>query len=143
WSQSVVSRLFFAISEWNECGEEQALMLAKSSTELVRQQNSALVLSVLRREGRLSHTQISEATGLSSGTVSAITAELERSAIIEKIEQQAASGRGRPRVLFSQRRDCGYLITVVVSSDIIHYSLVDYAGTLLDRFAETRREEAP
>lgn len=117
-------------------------MLAKSSTELVRQQNSALVLSVLRREGRLSHTQISEATGLSSGTVSAITAELERSAIIEKIEQQAASGRGRPRVLFSQRRDCGYLITVVISSDIIHYSLVDYAGTLLDRFAEARREEA-
>ena len=31
-------------------------------------------------------------------------------------EQQAASGRGRPRVLFSQRRDCGYLIVVVISS---------------------------
>ena len=117
-------------------------MLAKSSTELVRQQNSALVLSVLRREGRLSHTQISEAPGLSSGTVSAITAELERSAIIEKIEQQAASGRGRPRVLFSQRRDCGYLITLIISSDALQYSLVDYAGTLLDRFAEVRREEA-
>ena len=118
-------------------------MLAKSSTELVRQQNSALVLSVLRREGRLSHTQISEATGLSSGTISAITADLERSAIIEKSEQQAASGRGRPRVLFSQRRDCGFLITVIISSDIIQYSLVDYAGTLLDRFAEARRESSP
>lgn len=117
-------------------------MLAKSSTELVRQQNSALVLSVLRREGRLSHTQIAEATGLSSATVSAITADLERDAIIGKSEQQAAARRGRPRVLFSQRRDCGYLVTVVVSSDIIQYSLVDYAGTLLDRFAEPRRQEA-
>ena len=115
-------------------------MLAKSSTELVRQQNSGLVLSALRRHGRLSHTQISEATGLSSATVSAITADLERLAIIEKSEQQPAAGRGRPRVMFAQRRDCGFLIVVVISSDLIHYSLVDYAGTLLDRFAEERRE---
>lgn len=118
-------------------------MLGKSSTELVRHQNSALVLSALRRRGRLSHTQLAEATRLSSATVSAITAELERSAIIEKSEQQAATGRGRPRVLFSQRRGCGYVITVIVSSDSIQYSLVDYAGTLLDRFAEARRGAAP
>ena len=118
-------------------------MLGKSSTELVRHQNSALVLSALRRSGRLSHTQLAEATRLSSATVSAITAELERSTIIEKSEQQAATGRGRPRVLFSQRRGCGYVITVIVSSDSIQYSLVDYAGTLLDRFAEARRGAAP
>ncbi|MCJ8519503.1 putative NBD/HSP70 family sugar kinase [Pseudorhizobium tarimense] len=117
-------------------------MLAKSSTELVRQQNSALVLSVLRRHGRLSHTELSETTKLSSGTVSAITADLERHAIIEKIEQQAAAGRGRPRVLFGQRRDCGFVIVVVISSDLIQYSLVDYAGTLLDRFTEGRQENS-
>ncbi|MFB9947782.1 ROK family protein [Rhizobium puerariae] len=115
-------------------------MLAKSSTELVRQQNSALVLSALRRRGRLAHTEISDATGLASATVSAITADLERARIIEKSEQLAATGRGRPRVLFSQRRNCGYLITVIISSDSIQYSLVDYAGTLLDRFTEPRGE---
>jgi len=115
-------------------------MLAKSSTELVRQQNSALVLSALRRHSRLAHTEISDATGLASATVSAITADLERFRIIEKSEQQAVSGRGRPRVLFSQRRGCGYLVTVIISSDSIQYSLVDYAGTLLDRFIEPRGE---
>jgi predicted NBD/HSP70 family sugar kinase len=115
-------------------------MLAKSSTELVRQQNSALVLSALRRHGRLAHTEITDTTGLASATVSAITADLERSLIIEKSEQLAATGRGRPRVLFSQRRNCGYLITVIISSDSIQYSLVDYAGTLLDRFTEPRGE---
>lgn len=115
-------------------------MLAKSSTELVRQQNSALVLSALRRHGRLAHTEISDATGLASATISAITADLERARIIEKSEQQAVSGRGRPRVLFSQRRNCGYIITVIISSDSIQYSLVDYAGTLLDRFTEPRGE---
>lgn len=115
-------------------------MLVKSSTELVRQQNSTLVLSALRRHGRLAHTEISDATGLASATVSAITADLERARIIEKSEQQATTGRGRPRVLFSQRRNCGYLITAIISSDSIQYSLVDYAGTLLDRFTEARGE---
>ncbi|MFB2605237.1 MarR family transcriptional regulator, partial [Rhizobium phaseoli] len=62
-------------------------MLTKSSTELVRQRNSVLVLSVLRRHGALAHTEISDFTGLSSATISAITADLERAQIIEKSEQ--------------------------------------------------------
>ncbi|PCK81877.1 MULTISPECIES: ROK family transcriptional regulator [Rhizobium] len=116
-------------------------MLTKSSTELVRQRNSVLVLSVLRRHGALAHTEISDFTGLSSATISAITADLERAQIIEKSEQQAASGRGRPRVLLRQRRDCGYLIVVIISSDVVQYSLVDYAGKLIDRFSEERSHD--
>lgn len=118
-------------------------MLAKSSTELVRQQNSALVLSALRRRGPIAHTEIADATGLASGTISAITNELEAGGIIEKIEQQPPSGRGRPRVLFSPRRSCGYVITISISSDAVQYSLVDYAGTLLDRFSEPREQGGP
>jgi predicted NBD/HSP70 family sugar kinase len=116
-------------------------MLTKSSTELVRQRNSVLVLSALRRHGALAHTEISGFTRLSSATVSAITADLEKAQLIEKSEQQAASGRGRPRVLLRQRRDCGYLIVVIISSDAVQYSLVDYAGTLLDRFTEERSHD--
>lgn len=115
---------------------------AKSSTELVRQRNSVLVLRALRRHGSLAHTEINDFTKLSSATVSAITADLEHAQIIEKSEQQAATGRGRPRVLFSQRRDCGYIAIVIISSDAVQYSLVDYAGTLIDRFTEDRVQEA-
>ncbi len=118
-------------------------MLTRSSTELVRQQNSALVLATLRRHGALAHTELSARTGLASATVSAITAELERARIIEKLEQQSAGGRGRPRVLLSPRRDCGYLIAVRISSDVVQYSLADYAGTLIDRFEEPREHADP
>ncbi|MBO3758396.1 ROK family transcriptional regulator [Ciceribacter sp. L1K22] len=113
-------------------------MLAKSSTELVRQQNSHIVLRALRLHGRLSHTEISDFTGLASATVSAITADLERAGIIEKSEQKPLSGRGRPRVLFTQRRGHSYLVVVIISSDVVQYSLADYSGTLIDRFTETR-----
>jgi predicted NBD/HSP70 family sugar kinase len=124
-------------NEWRGCGLSQT----KSSTELVRQRNSVLVLRALRRHGSLAHTEISDFTKLSSATVSAITADLEHAQIIEKSEQQAATGRGRPRVLFSQRRDCGYIVIIIISSDAVQYSLVDYAGTLLDRFTEDRVQE--
>ncbi len=116
-------------------------MLTKSSTELVRQRNSVLVLATLRRHGALAHTEISDFTRLSSATVSAITADLEKAQVIEKSEQQAASGRGRPRVLLRQRRDCGYLIVVIISSDAVQYSLVDYSGKLIDRFSEDRSHD--
>ena len=113
-------------------------MLVKSSTELVRQQNSALVLASLRRHGPLAHTDISHHTGLASATVSAITAELEKAEVLERREQQASASRGRPRVIFGQRRDAGYLVTVRISSDAVQYSLADYGGTLIDRFEEAR-----
>jgi predicted NBD/HSP70 family sugar kinase len=116
-------------------------MQAKSSTEWVRQRNSLMVLRALRRHGPLAHTELSDLTTLSSGTISAITADLERAQIIVKTEQQSAVGRGRPRVAFAQRRDCGYLVVVIISSDAVQYSLVDYAGTLLDRFSEERSQD--
>lgn len=118
-------------------------MLTKSSTELVRQQNSALVLAALRKHRVLAHTDISQHTGLASATVSAITAELERQRVIERQEQQPPAGRGRPRVLFSQRRDAGFLVVVRISSDIVQYSLADFAGTLIDRFEEARDHGDP
>ena len=113
-------------------------MLAKSSTEIVRQQNSGLVLAALRRHGSLSHTDLSDRTGLSSATVSAITADLERHSIIEREEQAPPAGRGRPRVSFTHRRQSGYLVAVRISSDVMQYSLVDYGGTLIDRVDEVR-----
>jgi predicted NBD/HSP70 family sugar kinase len=109
-----------------------------ASTELVRQQNSLRVLSALRRHGNLSHTDLAGLTGLASATVSAITADLERFTLIERTEQQAASGRGRPRVLFQPNRHFGYVAVVVISSDAVQYSLVDFTGKLMDRFGEAR-----
>lgn len=113
-------------------------MLIKSSTETVRQQNSALVLSALRRFGPQSHTDLSVRTGLASATVSAITAELELSRIIERSELLQQGARGRPRVLFAQRADYGYLIVARISSDVVEYSMVDYGGKLIDRIEEAR-----
>ena len=113
-------------------------MPAIASTELVRQKNSLLVLAALRRHGHMSHTEMSSHTGLASATVSAITADLERVGLIARIEQQGTSGRGRPRVLFQPNKSFGYVAVVIISSDAVQYSLVDFTGKLIDRFNEQR-----
>ncbi|UJW76793.1 ROK family transcriptional regulator [Rhizobium sp. SL42] len=110
----------------------------KTSNESVRQQNSGLVLQALRHDGPLAHTDLSASTGLSSATVSAITAELEKTGLIERREVANVGHRGRPRVLFSRRRDAAHVIAVRISSHAVQYSLADYRGTLIDRIEEPR-----
>ena len=113
-------------------------MLTKSSTELIRQQNRGLVLEALRRQSGRSHTDLAVETGLASATVSAITQDLEGERVIERSEAPPAGGRGRPRILFKQRREAAYAAFVRISSDAFQYSMVDYSGTLIDRIEEKR-----
>jgi predicted NBD/HSP70 family sugar kinase len=77
-------------------------------------------------------------TGLASATVSAITMELERAGLILRKEQLATAGRGRPRILFGPDSAFCHVAIVIISSDSVQYSLVDYAGKLVDRFTEQR-----
>lgn len=113
-------------------------MSAIASTELVRQKNSLSVMAALRLHGSLSHTDMSSFTGLASATVSAITMELERAGLILRKEQRAAAGRGRPRILFAPNGAFCHVAVIIISSDSVQYSLVDYAGKLVDRFTEQR-----
>ncbi|WP_420408384.1 ROK family transcriptional regulator [Hoeflea sp.] len=113
-------------------------MLTKSSTELIRRQNRALVLGALRRKNGQSHTELAVETGLASATVTSITHELVDERIIERTEAPPAGGRGRPRILFRQRRSAAYAAFVRISSDMLQYSMVDYSGTLIHRIEEKR-----
>ncbi len=115
---------------------------AKSSTEQLRRANSVLILKALRRHGKLSHTGIVEETLLSSATVSAITNELVQSGIIEQSHVHTQSGRGRPRLHLQPARGYGYLATIVISADVVDFSLVDYSGTILDRISEIRDQRS-
>lgn len=113
-------------------------MLMKVGTESVRRQNRALVLATLRELGPTSHTDIAEWSGLSSATVTAITRDLVTEGVIEKSAARGATGRGRPQRLFSPRAESAYLAAVRITYDNVEYSLIDYRGTLKDRFNTPR-----
>ena len=113
-------------------------MLMIASTDVLRQQNRALVLTALRQAQSASHTEIAKRTRLSSATVSSITADLEAEGVIHRLEPVRKPGRGRPRVLFELNAAAAYVAIVRITSDAVEYSLADYGGTLKDRFHELR-----
>lgn len=113
--------------------KETGLINMVANSESLRRQNCTLVLSTLRSLGPAAHTDISKVSGLSSATVSGITAQLENENILERLPLDTAPTRGRPKVLFKQNPECAYFIAVRITSDSIEYSLVDFSGIIRDR----------
>src|SRR5688500_14713756 len=67
--------------------------------------NSALVLRLLRTDGRLSRAEIARNTGLSEGTVSRIVAELiDRGLVVEDGAENSTGGRPATRLQLSSQR---------------------------------------
>ncbi len=110
----------------------------RAGTDDLRVQNRAIVLRALRELGPVSHTEIAEWTGLSSASVSTITAELAEEKTLLRSDRKPAGGRGRPRSIFAMNPDCAFVAAVRITSTAVEYSLVDYCATLKDRFEERR-----
>ena len=113
-------------------------MRNRNTTEGLRHHNRALVLQSLRRIGPSSHTEIAEVSGLASGTVSVITAELFEEGALFKQEQPPSKGRGRPRVLLTLNPEFARLAFIHIISGEVEYSLINYNNVLLDRFKVPR-----
>ncbi len=111
------------------------------NTESLRKMNCAIILTGIRRYGPSSHTDMHRWSGMSSATISAVTAQLEDEGIILRKEVAPKAGRGRPRVLFDHSPDHAYVVAARITFDTVEYSLIDYCGALKDRFAEKRSVE--
>jgi predicted NBD/HSP70 family sugar kinase len=125
------------------------LVRSVADADSVRRQNRGLILLTLRREGPMSRTQLAGATGLSHASITAIGGELISQNVLVDAPEQAASAkpRGRPAVQVNFNRHACHAVIVELDVNRARLSLVDYAGTLVDRiespvtptlFAETR-----
>ncbi len=112
----------------------EAGLRAVADADSVRRQNRALVLSALRRDGPMSRTQLATTTGLSNATITAISAEmLGQRLLVEGATPATAGLRGRPAVELAFRRDACHAAIVELDVTRARFSLVNYAGTLVDR----------
>ncbi|MEP7241233.1 MAG: ROK family protein [Devosia sp.] len=109
-------------------------MRSVADADFVRRQNRGLVLSTLRRHGPLSRTRLAGATGLSHASITGISGELIGQSILVEGEPQAPAGaRGRPPVEVAFNRHACYAVIVELDVNRARCSLVDYAGTIVDR----------
>lgn len=98
----------------------------------LRRENRTAVLQRLYFDGPLSRFSLGPATGLSSGSVSNVVAELVAEGIVEEAGS-VDSGGGRPRILVRISPRCGYMIGVDVGETRVRIELFDLALTELAR----------
>jgi predicted NBD/HSP70 family sugar kinase len=90
----------------------------------VRRRNRSLLLSTLFFQAPLSRLELSRVTGLSSGTVSTVTAELVEEHLIVEAGQVESDG-GRPRTLLRVDPAYGNVIGVDVGETGVRVELLD------------------
>ncbi len=110
----------------------------RTTTRDIRRQNRSILLSKLFFDGPLSRLELSQLTGLSSATVSTVTAELIDDRLIVEAGQVESSG-GRPRVLLRVDPAYGYVVGVDVGETGVTVELFDMA---LQRLASVVRPVA-
>ncbi|UCM91301.1 ROK family transcriptional regulator [Streptomyces marincola] len=102
----------------------------------LRRANRAALLRQLYFNGPLSRHELGRATGLSSGTVSNVTAALLADGLLREAGSVDSDG-GRPRTLLRVRPESGLLIGVDVGETGVRVALFDLS------LAELARAESP
>ncbi len=96
----------------------------RTTTRDIRRQNRSALLSKLFFDGPRSRLELSQLTGLSSATVSTVTAELIDDRLVVEAGQVESNG-GRPRVLLRVDPTYGYVIGVDVGETGVTVELFD------------------
>ncbi|MCL7427693.1 ROK family protein [Streptomyces sp. YS415] len=98
----------------------------------LRRANRAIVLQRLYFDGPLSRFELGPATGLSSGSVSNVVADLLADGVLEEAGSVGSDG-GRPRTLLRVAPAGGHMIGVDVGETRVRVELFDIALTELAR----------
>ncbi|AZM44893.1 sugar kinase [Streptomyces sp. WAC 06738] len=98
----------------------------------LRRSNRSAVLRHLYFEGPLSRQELGPVTGLSSGSISNVAAELIAEGVLEEAGAVDSDG-GRPRTLLRVAPRCGHIAGVDVGETRVRVELFDLARTELAR----------
>ncbi|MFF8276093.1 ROK family protein, partial [Streptomyces lateritius] len=108
----------------------------------LRRENRTAVLQRLYFDGPLSRFSLGPVTGLSSGSVSNVVAELVGEGLVEEAGSVDSAG-GRPRTLLRISADSGYMIGVDVGETRVRIELFDLALTELARVERPLETRGP
>ena len=108
------------------------MRMHKGDQELVRYQNRALIINLLRLNGSLSRTEIAERTGLAPSALTRLTRDLLEEGIVMEIGKSTSKG-GRPAVLVSLNPEYGQIIGVKVERARLLAASVNLSGEIRAR----------
>ncbi len=104
----------------------------KGDQELIRSQNRALVINLLRLAGPLSRTKISERTGLAPSALTRLTRDLLEQGVVLESGKCTSTG-GRPAVLVALNPDYARCLGIKVERTRVQGAAIDLGGAVRDR----------
>lgn len=119
---------------------EAAASMQIADPELMRAINRLHVLETIRRREPIARVEIGEHTRLSRATVSAIIGALLEEGLVAEIEEppsagrEAASGRGRPRIMLRMNPNAAYVAGVKISMHQISVMVTNLRADVLTSF---------
>jgi predicted NBD/HSP70 family sugar kinase/biotin operon repressor len=96
------------------------------------QRNEQMILSLLRKSGRISQTRLCQMLSLGSSTASSIVSRLREKGLI--VESCGASNRRGPKpVLLEINPQGGYCLGIEINPSYVLVGLFDYCGRLIEK----------
>lgn len=102
----------------------------RANRELIKAINQNLLLNILRREGMLSRTQLTEISGLSGGAVSQLITELLQNQWILEVGEGEYTG-GRRQVPLKLNPTIGYAIGIKVMENRVVCAVTNFEAHIL------------
>ena len=100
--------------------------------KLLKFQNRASVLNSIRQHGPISRVDVSRRTGLSVGSVTALTRELVENGLIYE-KQEGDSRGGRPPILLALQPEGAYVVGAKLTEDHITFALTNLDADVIGR----------
>jgi N-acetylglucosamine repressor len=108
------------------------MRIQKGDQDLVRRQNRALVINLLRISGAMSRTEVSDRTGLAPSALTRLVRDLLDEGVVSEVGKSDSSG-GRPAVLVSLNPEYARAIGIKVERTRLIGASVDLVGEIRER----------
>ncbi len=114
------------------CEGSKCMQMHKGDQELVRNQNRALVINLLRLHGSMSRSEVAERTGLAPSALTRLCRDLLAEGVVIETGKSGSTG-GRPAVLVALNPEYSRSIGIKVERGRVLGAAVDLAGNIRDR----------
>lgn len=96
--------------------------------------NTAMILNLLHREGRLTRAELTNITKLSATTVSVLIEELIEKNYVEEIGEKYAKGAGRRAISLQINKQGGYVIGISFGNHYLTCAVMNLHGQCIAEF---------
>lgn len=109
-------------------------MQVKGNLQLMKEINTAMILNLLHREGKITRAELTKITKLSATTVSVLIEELIAKNFVEEVGEKITPGAGRRAISLQINKDGGYVIGISLGNNSLICAVMNLHGECVTEF---------